>query len=84
MQYSKWGAVFVVAFMLLFPFHTKRVDLGVGEVSLYRAAIYSVVKVDVFGYSRTKLYLIPSNFEANHNFNMLTQTANSLPQEWIK
>ena len=61
----------LVLILFCIPFNINKSTLFGSETTIYKAVLYSVVRVDVMGLKRTKVYFFPSNFDANNNFEVV-------------
>lgn len=67
----------IVLVLLLVPFDSSSVDVYGCEITAYKAALYTVVRIEAFGFTRTKLYFFPSNFDANNNLKVSSEIVGS-------
>ena len=72
MKQKKLIIILCIIVFLLFPFKVDKISLSSSEIKIYKAAVYSVVRVNVFGITKTKVYLFPSNFDANNNYKVVS------------
>lgn len=70
--------IFIVAFLLFFPFDIKTINVLGSETTLYKATLYSVIRTEAVGLVKTKFCFFPSNLDANNNFDTLSNAFDSL------
>lgn len=72
MKQKKCIIVLCIIAFLLIPFKVDKISLSGSEVKIYKAAVYSVVRVNILGITKTKVYLFPSNLDANNNYKVVS------------
>ena len=57
----------IVSVVLLIPFSVESASVYGVEVKTYNAVIYTVVRIEAFGFARTQVYFFPENIDARNN-----------------
>lgn len=71
--------ILVIFILLLIPFNINEISVSSDcNVTLYQAALYTVVRANIYGLARTKFYFFPSNLDANNNYNFVVNTLNDV------
>lgn len=68
-RHQALAIICVIILIFFFPHDVDNIDLPSGRITLYNAYFYSVVRVEVLGFTRCKLYLFPSNLDVKNNIN---------------
>lgn len=68
----------VIAILLMIPFGCEKASYSSIDITLYKAALYTVVRIEAYGITRTRVYFFPSNLDANNNLSAFDDLMGSL------
>lgn len=66
--------ILLILLFLLIPFSSSSANVYGCEITVYKAVLYTVVRIEVFGFVDTEFYFFPSNIDANQNFKATKDT----------
>lgn len=77
-NYSKIiPVILIIVVLLLIPFGTDSVNVYGCEITAHKAALYTIVRIEAFGFTRTKICFFPSNLDANNNLAAFVKTSDN-------